>query len=49
MFVYTPEDFHLPNYVTGYNGNTTTFLVSFIPKFSELKPEEAYKNIKENK
>ena len=49
VFVYTPEHFDIPNYVAGYNGNTTTVLVSFIPKFSEIKPEDAYDNLKENK
>ncbi len=42
VFLYTPEDFDIPDYVVGYNGNTTTVLVSFIPKFSEAKLDDAY-------
>jgi len=39
VFVYTPEDYYIPDYVSGFNGNTTTVMVSFIPKFSSLKVE----------
>lgn len=49
VFVFTPEDFELPSYVVGENEDSTTVMVSFIPKFSELKFEEAYKNFKEKK
>ncbi len=42
VFLYTPEDFDIPDYVVGYSGNTTTVLVSFIPKFSEAKSDDAY-------
>lgn len=49
FFVYSTEDFELPSYVVGENEESTTVMVSFIPKFSQLSPEEAYKNLREDK
>lgn len=49
VFVYTPEEFNLPAYVVGQNNDSTTILVSFIPKFSEVKVEDAYKKLQDNK
>ena len=43
VFVYTPENFELPTYVVGENEDSTTIMASFIPKFSEVKPEEGYR------
>lgn len=43
VFVYTPDKFEEPTYVVGENEDSTTIMASFIPKFSEVKPEEGYK------
>ena len=42
-FVYTTENYQLPSVVYGENDIGSTAIVSFIPKFCTLTPEEAYK------
>lgn len=36
-------DFHIPKYVLGTANDTSTAMVSFIPKFCELSIDDAYR------
>lgn len=41
VFIYTIEDFHLPSLVFGRTDNSSTAMLSFIPKLSELDIPDA--------
>ena len=43
VFNYTTEDFHLPSYVMGKTDIGSSAVLSFIPKFSQLKMDDAYR------
>lgn len=43
IFRYTVGDFHLPNHSFGKTDSTSSAVLSFIPKFSELSIDDAYK------
>lgn len=43
LFLYTTEDFHLPSFVLGRTDVSSTAMLSFIPKFCQLKVDDAYK------
>jgi hypothetical protein len=42
-FTYTTEDYQLPSYVLGRTDQSSTALLSFIPKFCDLSINDAYK------
>ena len=47
--MYTTEDFHLPSYVLGRTDNSSTAMLSFIPKFCTQNIDDAYKAAIANK
>ena len=42
VFSYTTEDYQLPSYVLGRSDNSSTAMLSFIPKFCDLSLDDAY-------
>ena len=43
VFMYTTEDSHLPSYMLGRTDVGSTAVLSLIPKFCQLKMDDAYK------